>query len=133
MAFKDVLLKIVTLLHIIFIIFVILTPFTFSNYFLFLYTIFIPFLIMHWICNDNTCVLTIIERRLRKEIYGTVDEEDCLTCRLIEPVYDFRKNYAGYTIIIYTITIGLWLYAATKLYCKYGSGEIRSINELFRI
>ncbi len=130
---KGILLKIITLLHILLVIFVIVTPFINSNYFLLLRALFIPFLILHWICNDNTCVLTIIERNLRKQIYGKVDEEDCITCRLIEPVYDFRKNYATFTIIIYVITILLWLISAGKLVFKYKSGNIKSVTDLFII
>ena len=131
---KDILLKIITLLHVLFVIFVVVTPFVNSNYFLFIHTIFIPFLILHWICNDNTCVLTIIERKLRKEIYGEkADDDDCITCRLIEPVYDFRKNYQTFTVIIYALTIMLWLISSSKLYYKYNSGSITGFKDLFII
>lgn len=130
---KDILLKLITLLHVILVIFVIVTPFFNSTYFLFIYAIFIPFLLLHWICNDNTCILTIIERKLRKEIYGTYDENDCITCRLIEPVYDFRKNYKTYSVIIYTTTIILWLISVGKLYMKYKNGEITEFKDLFVI
>ena len=130
---KDILLKIITLLHICFVIFVVVTPFVDSNYFLFIHMIFIPFLILHWVCNDNTCVLTIIERKARKEIYGKVDEEDCITCKLIEPVYDFRKNYKPYSIIIYGLTIMLLLMSSGKLYYKYTTGSISSFRDLFII
>lgn len=129
---KYILLKLITLLHIIFVLFVTITPFVSSNYFLFIHAIFIPFLIFHWICNDNTCVLTIIERKLRKEIYGENSiEDDCITCKLIEPVYDFRKNYKTFSIIIYTITISLWLISMGKLYYKYNTGTITSFKDLF--
>jgi hypothetical protein len=77
--------------------------------------------------------LTIIERKLRKQIYGDVNDDDCITCKLIEPVYDFRKNYKGFTIIIYTITIMLWLISTGKLLYKYKSGSINGIKDLFII
>jgi hypothetical protein len=130
---KDILLKIITLLHVLFVLFVIVVPFTNSNYFLFIHSIFIPFLILHWICNDNTCVLTIIERQLRKQIYGKVDEDDCITCRLIEPVYDFRKNYKTFTKVIYTVTISLWFLSVGKLIYGYKTGDIGSFRDLFNI
>ena len=130
----DILLKIITLLHIFFVIFVVVTPFLNSNYFLFIHAIFIPFLILHWICNDNTCVLTIIERKLRKQISGDkYVEEDCITCKLIEPVYDFRKNYKTFSIIIYTMAILLWLISTGKLYYRYNSGSITGFKDLFVI
>jgi len=130
---KEILLKLITVIHICFIIFMVVTPFFNSNYFLLLHTIFIPFLIFHWICNDNTCVLTVIEKKLRKEISGEVDENDCITCRLIEPVYDFRKNYQGFTMIIYTITILLFLLSSGKLVYRYSTGEIKGLKDLFII
>ena len=129
----DILLKVISLVHIIFVIFVVLTPFSNINYFLMLHAIFLPFIMLHWICNDNTCVLTVIERNLRKKIYGKVDEEDCITCRLIEPVYDFRKDYATFSLIIYAITITLWLCSVGKLTYKYKTGDITDYIDLFRI
>ena len=129
---KEILLKLITLLHVIFVAFVVIAPFINSNYFLFIHSIFIPFLIFHWICNDNTCILTTVERKLRKEIYGNqVDDDDCLTCKLIEPVYDFKKNYKGFSVIIYTLTISLWLISMYRLYGKYNSGSIKNIKDLF--
>lgn len=128
----ELLLNIVTILHIIFVLFVIVVPFTSSNYLLFMHSIFIPFLLFHWILNDNTCALTIIERKLRQKISGKdfVDDE-CITCKLIEPVYDFRKNYETFTIIIYTITISLWLISVCKLYNNYKNGHIKTYKDLF--
>ncbi len=131
---KDILLKIITLLHVLFVVFVVITPFIDSNYFLFIHSIFIPFLILHWICNDNTCVLTIIERKLRKEIKKTDDvDDDCITCKLIEPVYDFRKNYKTFTILIYGITLSLWGISIGKLFYKYNNNIISEFKDLFII
>ena len=131
---KDILLKIITLLHVLFVIFVVITPFIDSNYFLFIHSIFIPFLILHWICNDNTCVLTIIERKLRKEIKKTDDiDDDCITCKLIEPVYDFRKNYKTFTILIYGITLSLWSISICRLLHKYNNNTISEFKDLFII
>jgi hypothetical protein len=128
---KELLLKIITLIHVLFVLFVVVTPFTNSNYFLFIHAIFIPFLIIHWIFNDNTCILTIIERKIRKEIYGKSDDDDCITCRLIEPVYDFRKNYKTFTILIYVVTILLWSLSLGKLIGRYNSGSIKNYKDLF--
>jgi hypothetical protein len=132
---KEFLLKIITLLHIYFVIFVIITPFLDSNYLLMLHAIFIPFLILHWLCNDNTCVLTIIERKLRTEMSEDPAsvEDDCVTCKLIEPIYDFKKNHDGFTKIIYTITIVLWLISVSRLAYKYNNGEISSYKDLFAV
>jgi len=171
---QDILLKVITALHIIYILFVVITPFTNSNYFLLLHSITIPFMMMHWVCNDNTCVLTLIERKIREKIGKGKEEEskleggkqeskleesklegklegskqesklegskqeikkdeDCFTCKLIEPVYDFKKNYAKFTIFIYIITISLWLISIGKLGYKYKSGQIKDYREIFLI
>lgn len=130
---KEILLNIIMVLHVLFILFVVITPFTNSTYFLFLHVIFIPFLILHWIMNDNTCVLTIMERRIRQSLSGNenIDDKDCFTCRLIEPVYDFKKNYDSFSTYIYVITIGLWLISVYKLFNKYRSGQINGFQDLF--
>lgn len=132
--FKELLLHIITVLHIIFVLFVVVVPFTSSNYLLVMHAIFIPFLLFHWIINDNTCALTLIERKLRQQISGSdALDDDCITCKLIEPVYDFRKNYETFTTIIYTITISLWLLSIYKLCNEYKNGDIKTFKDLFKI
>ena len=129
----EILLKIITLLHILLIIFIVITPFIGSNYLLFLHFIFVPFMVLHWLINDNTCVLTLVERKIREKVYGKVDDKDCITCRLIEPVYDFRKNYKTFTIIIYTITLMLWLISTGKLIYRYNTGSITGFRDIFTV
>lgn len=126
-----ILLNIISALHIMLLLFVMCVPFINSNYLLLLHFIIVPFIIFHWIINDNTCFLTVVERGLKKKIYGYVDEESCLTCKLVEPVYDFKKNYVSFTVSIYAITISFWLITAGRLYYKYHSGEISNWKQLF--
>jgi hypothetical protein len=130
---NEIILKFITIVHILLILFVIGIPFTNSNYFLLLHAVFIPFMILHWVCNDNTCVLTVIEKYVRKQLYGEVDSDKCFTCKLIEPVYDVNKNYKSFSKAIYIITIGLWLMSTCKLYYKYKVGNISSLRDLFII
>jgi hypothetical protein len=131
---NDVLLKIITSMHVLFVIAVITIPFIDSNYFLMLHAVFLPFIMLHWICNDNTCVLTLVERYLRKKIYkNQAADDDCITCKLIEPVYNFRNDYKTFTVIIYIITISLWFASAGRLYYKYASGDITHYTDLFQI
>ena len=129
---NEFMLQLITLVHILFILFIVVVPFTNSNYLLMLHVIVVPFMIAHWIINDNTCVLTIIEKKMRKEMYGTEpDPNDCFTCRLIEPIYDFNKNHNALSAIIYGITISLWALSVYKLYSRYRSGSITSFVDLF--
>ena len=128
----DVLLKVVTLAHTLFIIFVVISPFVNSNYILMLHSIMIPFLMVHWICNDDTCVLTIIERYLRKKVYkDKYKDDDCFTCKLIEPVYNFIDNYNTFSKLIYVIVVILWIISSGKIFCKYKNGLITDWKQLF--
>lgn len=125
--------------HIIIIIMILTIPLTNSNYFLFLHAITIPFIMFHWILGDNTCALTIVERGIR----GIKKEEDnkdklndidnCFTCRLIEPVYDFHKNHKAYSKLTWLIVIVMWLLTIYKLNAKYVSGDIATFSDLVEV
>ncbi|AYV78464.1 MAG: hypothetical protein Edafosvirus14_11 [Edafosvirus sp.] len=129
---NEFVLNVIWILHILIIIFIIGAPFTNSNYILFVHFIFVPFMILHWVLNDNTCVLTIIEKRIRKQLYGKeVDGNECYTGKLIEPIYDFKKNYQTLSVLIYVVVIGLWLITTYKLYNKYQNGELSNCKDLF--
>jgi hypothetical protein len=133
MAFGSFTLNIITFLHILFFIFMVGAPFVNSNYILFLHFILVPFLMLHWICNDNTCALTIAEKAIRKQFSDNVNSSDCVTCLVIEPVYDFRKNNADYTALIYAVAILLWCITAYRLFSRYRSGKLSSFTDLFTI
>lgn len=125
-------LQIISFVHILLILFIIIIPFTNSNYLLLIHAIIVPFIVLHWLMNDNTCILTIIEKNLREQYYGVVPtKEECFTCQLIEPIYDFKNNYESMSSAIYIITIILWGISVYKLYSKYMSGEITNFDDLF--
>lgn len=114
------------------ILFVVITPFLNSNYLLLMHAIIVPFIMIHWILNDNTCMLTTIEKHIRERMNGApVNTHDCFTCRLIDPIYDFKSNYEDYSNFIYLITTALWFISLIKLTCKWRSGEINSLISLF--
>jgi len=127
------LLKFITLIHLLLVLFILIVPFLGINYFLLLHTIIVPFIVMHWVFNDNTCALTLLEKQLKKTVYGEVDEDECFTCRLINPVYDFKKDYQTFSLIIYTTTISLWLISAGTLLYRYNTGIITSWTDLFKL
>lgn len=121
----------IMLLHLLFVLFIILVPFIGNNYFLLLHSITVPFIIIHWILNDNSCVLTQIEKQLRKQYYGqAINDNDCFTYNLVAPIYDFANNYHTFTILIYIITIMLWAISVYKLYQKFSLNEFNSFFEL---
>ena len=122
-------LNIIIVLHIFFVLFVVLTPFVGSNYLMLLHVILVPFMVFHWYLNNNMCALTIVEKNIRKSLYGEVESDDCFTCKLIEPVYDFKKNYESFSTLIYAITFVLWSVSAYKLTSRYMSGELRFLTD----
>lgn len=132
---KEIILQLIRFIHYIFVLFIIGAPFIGSNYILLLHAIIVPFMMIHWICNNNTCALTIVERTLRKQINkNKVDkdiEEDCITCKMIEPIYDFNKNYKAFSVGIYLITIGLFLISSGRLLYRYEKGSINNFSDLF--
>lgn len=128
----QVMLCIISVLHIIVILFVLLAPFSNSNYFLFMHIIIVPFIMLHWYLNNNTCSLTIAEKAIRQRMNKGVDVEDdeCYTYKFIAPIYDFNKNHEEYSRFIYILTSGLWLVSVYNLYTKFSNGSISSIYDL---
>ena len=130
---NQILNAIITLLHILYITFVVVTPFYGTSYFLLIHSIILPFMMMHWVMNDNTCALTIMEQKIRETMTGgTVSKHDCFMGNLIEPVYDFRANHIEHSSLIYLITLSLWAIGLYKLYDNFSSGKIKSIQDLLK-
>lgn len=131
---NDSLIILINMIHLIVIIFVLAAPFSNSNYLMLLHAIVIPFIILHWLLNNNTCCLTIAEKYIREKNTGTsVKDGDCFTYQLVAPIYDFNKDHQSFSTFIYTITIGLWAVSVYNLSNKFHTGQINSINNLFTI
>ena len=131
---NDSLVILINIIHLIVIIFVLAAPFSYSNYLMLLHAIIIPFIILHWLLNNNTCCLTVAEKYIREKNNGTtVKEEDCFTYQLIAPIYDFNKDHQSFSIFIYILTISLWFVSVYNLSNKYCTKQINSINDLCTI
>jgi hypothetical protein len=117
-------------IHLFIVIAVITIPFTNSNYFLFIHSIFVPFMLLHWATNNNTCILTTTEKYFRGK---TQDDKDCITCQLINPIFDVTKNYDKFSKFLYVFVISLWSIGTYRLYGKFQSGSIKNFNDLYRI
>lgn len=128
---NELILKFIVLIHILFILFVVFIPFTNITFLLTIHAMIIPFIILHWVTNNNICALTLMEKHIRQKLYGeTTTKDDCFTCKIIEPVYDFTNDKGSLTMYIYLVTIALWLVSVYKLYNKYQTGQITSIQDL---
>lgn len=128
---NDLILQLIVVLHFLFVLFVVLTPFIGNNYFLILHVIVIPFMMAHWVMNDNNCALTLMEKKIRHQLYGEEpDPNDCFTYNIIAPVYDFKKNNHEMSHVIYIVTIALWCYSVYKLYRNHRDGKLSKLEDL---
>jgi c-di-AMP phosphodiesterase-like protein len=131
---NESILLLISVLHIIVILFVVCVPFTKSNYLLILHIIVVPFILLHWILNNNTCSLTLAEKYIREKSYGSKPNDDeCFTYKFIAPIYDFNKNHEAFSNFIYFATISLWLLSVYKISNKLYNGDINSYQKLFTI
>ena len=127
------LLYLINILHLLLVIFIVITPFLNTNYYLLLHVIIVPFILLHWIMNNNICALTVAEYYITEIVTGKpVEKEDSFFARLVEPVYDFKKNNQGEAIFIYSFTLALFGLSLGKLIMKKRNGEIKSWFDLLR-
>jgi hypothetical protein len=127
----ELMLYIIVILHFLFVMFVVITPFIGNNYFLLLHAIAIPFMVLHWYMNDNNCALTLMEKHIRYNLYGYIPEPDeCFMHRLIAPVYDFKKNNDDMSTFIYIVTFSLWFYTLYRLYSNFMDGKLSKLQDL---
>ena len=99
----EVSLIIIRIIHIILILMTLLIPFFGNTMLRTMYFISIPFLFIHWITNNDVCVLSIIEKIVR----GLDDNENCFMCNLLSPV--FKINHLSMSYIMYIVTFLLWV------------------------
>lgn len=130
---KELQLLVVSVLHLILMLCVILVPFSDMNYLLLLHLICTPFMMLHWLVNENICFLSLVEKKLRKELYGEINDDYCFSCKLVEPVYDFKKNNEQFSTIIYGVTLFLWFITIIRFGNKINTGEISSYRDIFLI
>jgi hypothetical protein len=96
--------NIIAFLHLLIIIFITVTPFATSNPLVLIYYCYILFFIMlHWFTMNDTCVLTLIESKLRGK-----RSNDTFIGRLLKPVYNVSSKE------LHVLAIGLFVYALLK-------------------
>lgn len=128
---NQLILILITIIHLFVVLFVVLTPFFGNSYVLFVHVLLVPFIVVHWILNNDSCVLTDIELNLRQKTSTIpITKNDCITCRVMSPIYNIVDQHAEYSRSIYIITGFLWSFALYKLSTKYKNGEIKKIYDL---
>lgn len=78
----------VRLIHLVFVLFMILIPFTHAHEYLLLHSILVPFLFFHWITNNDTCALTELEKLLSNK----TNSEDTFIGSIISPIYKIESS-----------------------------------------
>lgn len=128
---NESILLLINILHIIVIIFILCAPFSGSNYLLFMHTIIVPFIMLHWALNNNTCSLTVMEKFVREKAYGAKPSDDeCFTYKFIAPIYDFNKNHEAFSYFTYIATFSLWSISVYNLIDRIYTGKISGIEDL---
>ena len=87
----------------------IIIPFIGNQKYLEFYSLLIPFLMFHWIMNNDTCVLTIIER------WFIPSEQQTFSERLIGPIYNLSNE--AIKVILFT----LWIFV------QYRTGHLKNL------
>jgi hypothetical protein len=61
------------------------------------------------------------------------DDDNCITAKLIKPVYEYKKNQNKYKKIIYSVIFILWSMSIFNMYEKIKNGKIKNMDDLFKI
>lgn len=120
------------IIHIILFLFVLLVPFSDDTSILLLYAISVPNLLLHWAFNSDVCTITMIEKFVSSKIINGYDNNNCISCKIIDPIYTLPTTYANKMNIINIVMIVLWLFVIFKLVKKYKKGKFKNIFEFFK-
>lgn len=100
---------VIWILHALFLAFVIAAPFSSHESLLFFHVLVVPLVWVHWLANDDACVLTTLEASARG-----VDAGETFTQRLVGPVYTLEPGQAG--TMAWIGSAALWALAAARVF-----------------
>ena len=84
--------------------------------------------------RSNICCLTLTEKVIMKKIFkNNYNDENCISCKIIDPIYAIPNNYNDYMSIIYIILITLWIIAIYRLHNMYKNGTLHKYFNQFII
>jgi hypothetical protein len=125
--FSNILLTIINIIHIIIVFLLFYIPLCSNNsQHLFLHSISLSLIMLHWSLNNNICAVTQLEKYIRQFNNKTKDVDlDCFTCRIVDPVFDYKKNTNSNSP--YFISSALLAISLFKLY-RHKKNNTLSIN-----
>lgn len=112
--------NIIFFIHVLVFIAAIVIPFMNNKDLLELYSMVIPFLLFHWVMNDDTCALT----QLEMYVTGT-EKEHTFFGRLVGPVYNMSDGDADKAVK--SILFMLWLMVQFRLNRVPGINKIHTL------
>ena len=115
--------NIIFLIHLIFLLWILIVPFTNNRRNLEFYSMIIPFIFYHWSVNDDTCALT------QAEMYVTGrDKEKTFMGRVVGPIYKMEENELNK--LTKTLFFALWAFVQYRL--GYFDAFTKDLNKLIK-
>ena len=132
MIINNFLLGLINLIHLLVILFVIIVPFTNYTFLLLIHSVIVPFIMLHWLLNNDTCAITEAERFIRVQMNGgnPVKDSECFTHKLVGPIYNFISENPNYSKYTWGITISLWFISLFKLHLSNKKGNLLKLFNL---
>lgn len=114
--------SLIRVIHCLFVAFMVVTPFIGNEIFLTYHFITVPFLILHWITNNDTCALTLLESTLTG-----VEENHTFIGNIIKPIYNAHLDSKHY----YWISVLLFLITTYRLHYQYSFWYVLLVYRVF--
>lgn len=96
-------------IHVAFVILNVIIPFTNNVEWLKLHALMLPFLFVHWVSNNDTCALTLLECCLRG-----VRPKHSFFHHMVSPIYKLHQDQVQ--VGIWVASYALWALTMHKLY-----------------
>ena len=105
---NDFLANLIWVLHIVFILWFVITPFTNNKPMLALHFVGGASLFVHWALGQDTCALTLIEQKLRG-----VECQDSFFFNLVSPIYKISDEELR--PFVWVVSLALWGITVSKI------------------
>jgi hypothetical protein len=100
--------NIIFIIHVVFLLWILVTPFLNDRRQLEFYGMIIPFIFYHWSVNDDTCAMTQLEMMLTKQ-----EKEKTFMHRVVSPIYVMEENDVNK--LTKTVFFCLWAFSQYRL------------------
>ena len=100
----------IKLIHLLVFLFLVVAPFTGSEYLMSMHLLIVPFILLHWATNQSVCALTEME----KLVTGKKCDEETFFGKVVGPVYKF-KTQKEENLFVWTAMITLWFITFVRL------------------